>query len=142
MLKEEVIKHPSASSSSSDLPSLVTTSTTSKMKSTSKSTTTYQPPDILICNVMQPICLSNKENTAVSLNTNVVKSFRIDFTKYLEDSLMLEGGDDDSTECVADIHFKRNIIIPFCKELAREILGDDQTKKVNAVVCIVILFIQ
>ena len=74
---------------------------------------------------MQPIRLSNKDNTAVSLNTNVIKSFRIEFTKYLEDSMMLEGGDDDSTECVADIHFKRNIIIPFRKELAREILGDE-----------------
>ena len=80
---------------------------------------------------MQPIRLSSKENTAISLNTNVVKTIRISFVKYLEENLMVDGGDDDSTECIAECGFRKNIIVPFCKELARAILGDTQARKVN-----------
>ena len=132
VLKEEEEKNPAASCSGSKRPpTLITTSTTSKKKTTKKATIIYQPPDIIACNIMQPIRLSNKENTAVSLNTNVIKTLRIDCTKYLEDNMRIDGNDDDSTECIAELGFKKNIIVSFRKELARAILDYPQTKKVN-----------
>ena len=132
MLKEKEEKNPAASCSGSERPpTLITTSTTAKKKTSKKETVIYQPPKILVCHLMQPIRLSSKENTAISLNTNVVKTIRISFVKYLEENLMVDGGDDDSTECIAECGFRKNIIVPFCKELARAILGDTQARKVN-----------
>ena len=67
----------------------------------------------------------------MSLNTNVIKTLRIDCTKYLEDNMRIDGDDDDSTECIAELAFKKNIIVSFRKELAQAILDYPQTKKVN-----------
>ena len=103
----------SVSTQSNHPPSLIVTSNTSTSSNSKKEASDKEerPSHILLCNIMHPVHLSKNENTAVSLNTNVVKQLRIDYTTYLEGNITLEGGEDDSTECVPQSVFKEDIRI-------------------------------